>query len=104
MGLYHFRDNNILITLMKLKFEMLLQLAPGFILALHWKQLSARAVLAGMTVGLLVAVGLYLGRLADFNFYKQTGIHEGVWGLLANSVVVLGVFLLSSQGHKRQRA
>jgi len=104
VSLYHFRDNNILITLMKLKFEMLLQLAPGFILALHWKQLSARAVLAGMTVGLLVAVGLYLGRLADFNFYKQTGIHEGVWGLLANSVVVLGVFLLSSQGHKRQRA
>jgi SSS family solute:Na+ symporter len=104
VGLYHFRDNNILITLMKLKFEMLLQLAPGFILALHWKKLSARAVLAGMTVGLLVAVGLYLGRLADFNFYKQTGIHEGVWGLLANVIVVLGVFLLPSKGRKGERA
>jgi Na+/proline symporter len=57
-----------------------------------------------MAVGLLVAVGLYLGRLADFNFYKQTGIHEGVWGLLANVIVVLGVFLLSSKGRKGERA
>ena len=88
VGLYHFRDNNILITLMKLKFEMLLQLAPGFILGLHWKNLPSRAVFAGMIVGLLVAVGLYFGRLAEFNSYKLTGIHEGVWGLLANLVVI----------------
>ena len=39
IGLYGHRDSNILITLLKVKFEMLVQLAPAFILGIHWKGL-----------------------------------------------------------------
>ena len=53
-----------------------------------------------MIIGLLVAIGLYFGRLAEFNFYKQTGIHEGVWGLLANLIVVIGYCSLKHRHEK----
>ncbi len=74
--------------LIELKMELLIQCAPAFLLALHWRRMSASAALAGLVVGTLFSVGLSLaghGRLF--------GVHVGVLGLAINvAVVVVGSF------------
>ena len=88
IAFYGHRDSNILITLLKIKFEMLLQLAPAFILGIHCQSLRSGPVLAGMAVGLAVGLGLFLQRKFGANPIDTHGLHEGVIGLVANCLVV----------------
>ena len=92
IAFYGHRDSNILITLLKIKFEMLLQLAPAFILGIHFKTLRPGPVLAGMAVGLTIALGLFLQRKWADNVGASPidthGLHEGVIGLVANCLIV----------------
>ena len=87
---YDHRDpkENILIVLLKLKFEMLVQLAPAFILGIHLKSLRSGPVIAGMATGLAVALGLFLQRKFGANPINIHGLHEGVIGLMANLLVL----------------
>ena len=87
---YDHRDpkENILIVLLKLKFEMLVQLAPAFILGIHCQSLRPGPVLSGMAVGLAVALGLFLQRKFGTNPIDIHGLHEGVIGSVANCLVV----------------
>ncbi len=91
IAFYGHRDSNILITLLKIKFEMLLQLAPAFILGIHYPSLRPGPVLAGMATGLAVALGLFLQRKFGTNPIDTHGLHEGVIGLAANLIVLGGV-------------
>jgi len=90
IGFYDHRDpnENILIVLLKLKFEMLVQLAPAFILGIHFKTLRSGPVIAGMAAGLAVALGLFLQRKFGANPIDIHGLHEGVIGLMANLLVL----------------
>ncbi|MCX2982670.1 sodium:solute symporter family protein [Halieaceae bacterium IMCC14734] len=70
-------------ALMVFKFELLIQVAPAIILGVRWRQLRGSAVLAGLVIGLCCAVGFKLWGTEPW------GIHSGVWGLLANLLVLV---------------
>jgi len=70
-----------LVSLLKLKFELLVQLAPAFILGNLWGRLSAKPVFAGLVSGAVIAVTIaFLPKPLSM----PLGIHAGMWGLAAN--------------------
>ncbi len=78
-----------LVKLLDLKFDMLVQLAPGFMLGMHWKRLHGRAVFWGLVAGLCVTFALY-----GNTWVQSSGFHQGLYGLLANLVVAVGLSLI----------
>jgi solute:Na+ symporter, SSS family len=68
--------------LIELKMELLIQCAPVFILALHWRRFRARAGLAGLLVGATLTVGATL-----LGEPRLAGVHVGVVALGANLLV-----------------
>jgi SSS family solute:Na+ symporter/sodium/pantothenate symporter len=86
-----------LVTLLKIKFELLTQLVPAFFLGLHWRRAKASPVLAGMLVGVAIALLMVL-----VGTPKPFGIHAGLYGLVANlAVAVVGsVIIRSTTGHR----
>ena len=76
--------------LLELKMELLVQAAPVFVLGLTWPRLSARAALAGVVCGTLLAAGLTLA-----GYGKVAGIHAGLLGAFLNATVaVVGSLVL----------
>ncbi|MFQ5416156.1 MAG: sodium:solute symporter [Myxococcota bacterium] len=68
--------------LIELKMELLIQCAPAFLLAIHWRRLKARPALAGLVVGSAIVVGgVVLG------VKRIEGVHLGVIGLVVNLVM-----------------
>jgi Na+/proline symporter len=70
--------------LIELKMELLIQCVPAFLLALHWRRLSAASTLAGLVVGTLFAVGLTLGGIP-----RLLGVHVGIVGLGLNVLIAV---------------
>jgi Na+/proline symporter len=64
--------------------ELLIQCVPAFLLALHWRRLSAASTLAGLVVGTLFAVGLTLGGIP-----RLLGVHVGIVGLGLNVLIAV---------------
>jgi SSS family solute:Na+ symporter len=89
-----------LIDLLKLKFELLIQCVPAIYLGIHSRWLTARTVIAGILIGLLVTLGLTwsasLG-LSEVNHPKVWGFHSGVIGLVANSFICLTDYFRSAK-------
>ncbi|GAA1178741.1 MULTISPECIES: sodium:solute symporter family protein [Nesterenkonia] len=72
-----------------LKFEILVQVAPAFVLGLYWRRLSSTAVFWGMLVGAAVAAVMTLSGHSTF-----LGVHGGTYGLLLNfGICVVGSWL-----------
>ncbi|MCI2264513.1 sodium:solute symporter family protein [Sediminivirga luteola] len=80
-----------------LKFEILVQVAPAFVLGLYWKRLAAWPVFWGMLAGAVLAGAMTLtGNSTVF------GIHGGVYGLAVNfAVCVAGSFLFPPTAGKQ---
>ena len=76
------RRNTTLVTLLDRKFDLLAQLAPGFLGGI-WLRRSLSGVATGMLLGVVVSLGL-----AMLIESKPWGIHAGVYGLLVNVAVV----------------
>jgi SSS family solute:Na+ symporter/sodium/pantothenate symporter len=69
-----------------LKFELIVQLAPVFILGLYWRRMASGPAFWGMLAGALIAGGLTLAGVDDFG-----GVPGGLVGLGVNVVIcVLG--------------
>jgi Na+/proline symporter len=86
-----------LLEIFTLKFEVLIQVAPAFLLGLYWKGLTKNAVLAGMIVGALIAGGLTItGNKVIF------GVHGGNIGLLVNLAVCVLVSLVAPESREEQ--
>jgi SSS family transporter len=84
----------LLVNIFVLKFELLIQIAPAFIIGLYWKRMSSTPVLCGMVVGSLISGGM---ALADFP--TLFGVHAGVVGLTVNTVIaVIGSLLVPQRG------
>ena len=81
--------------LIELKLELLIQCVPAFLLAIHWKALGARATLAGVLVGSLVAGGAAL-----LGVKRIEGVHVGVIGLGLNLAMLLVVHALVERGRR----
>jgi solute:Na+ symporter, SSS family len=73
-----------LIQLLKIKFELLIQCVPAIYLGVHSRTLGARAVIAGLIVGLLLTLVLIAMDLS-----RVSGIHAGIIGLAANLAICL---------------
>ncbi len=78
-----------LITLLDRKFDLLVQLAPAFILGVRWSTLRGGPVLGGLLAGVAVSVAL-----PSLGLTKPLGFHPGIFGLLVNlPIAVLGSLL-----------
>ena len=69
-------------ALIRLKLEILIQLAPAFILGANMKNVSAKAILTGILLGMAVGV---VFTTEDIRLFS---IHSGIWGLLVNFLAV----------------
>lgn len=94
-----FRPSLTIWTWTELKFEFLLQATPLFIFGLYTHRVKNTPAIAGMLVGCLVAVALYLSGNPE-----PYGFHPGIIGLIANSAVLLGGSHLSGQDEETERA
>ncbi|WP_099156993.1 sodium:solute symporter family protein [Virgibacillus ndiopensis] len=73
-----------------LKFELLVQIAPAFILGLYWKQLHTKSVFVGMVAGTILATTMTFANFTPF------GIFSGLWGLFVNLIIcVVGSLLFT---------
>ncbi|WP_226537418.1 sodium:solute symporter family protein [Fictibacillus halophilus] len=79
-----------------LKFELLVQVFPAFVLGLYWKRLAAKPVFWGMLIGAVIA-----GLLTLTGHKTVMGIHGGVIGLTINFVVcIIGSMLVTVSADK----
>jgi Na+/proline symporter len=83
--------------LIELKMELLIQCAPAFLVALHWRGLRAAPTLAGLLVGTAFGVGFTLAGVP-----RMAGVHVGIVGLGLNLVVAVGASLLPRQTRPRK--
>lgn len=82
-----------------LKFEVLIQLAPAFIIGLYWRRLSSGPVLIGMIVGAAIAgVMTWTGHKTFLGFYS------GIWGLLLNiCICIIGSYLVAFTAEAKKK-
>jgi Na+/proline symporter len=71
-----------LIQLLKIKFEILIQCVPAIYLGVHSSKLSARVVIVGLIVGLVVTL-----TLIAFGMSRVSGFHAGIIGLAVNMAI-----------------
>jgi len=80
------RERTDLVRLLDRKFDLLVQLAPAFMIGVRWSTLRAGPVLLGVLVGisvsLLIAYAMGKSRL--------WGFHPGLYGLAANTLIAVG--------------
>ena len=78
-----------LVKLMDMKFDILMQLGPGFILGMHWRGMKPNAPFWGLVSGLTLVFALN-----QIDTLKNWGIHAGVFGLTLNLAVVVVISYL----------
>ncbi|HEX6923314.1 MAG TPA: sodium:solute symporter family protein [Bacillales bacterium] len=82
-----------------LKFELLVQIAPAFILGLYWRGLHKGSVFAGMLAGTLFASYLTVSGINLF------GILNGLWGLMLNLVIcIFGSLMFNVSLKEKEKA
>lgn len=87
-----------LVEIFTLKFEVLAQVAPAFLLGLYWKGLSKTGTLLGMLSGAVVASSLtFAGKKVVF------GWHGGVIGIAVNIAVAVIFSLLFPDSKEEQQ-
>jgi SSS family solute:Na+ symporter len=75
-----------LVKLMDMKFDMLMQLAPGFILGAYWRGMKSNTPFWGLVCGLICIFALYpIGTLVNW------GVHAGIFGLAVNLSVIVAM-------------
>jgi len=89
LGMVAVQPQLTLWRLLEIKFEILIQLSPAFVLGtLHERgdrgAFTARDILSGMITGLVVALGLWAAGVKSLS-----GLHPGVLGVIVNYGVVL---------------
>ncbi len=83
------RDKTSLVQLLDRKIDLLIQLSPAFILGIRTKLLRGPAVLAGLCVGVIMALVLAFG---NFDFVKNgkiAGFHPGVVSVVPNLIIAI---------------
>ncbi|MEZ6116793.1 MAG: sodium:solute symporter family protein [Pirellulaceae bacterium] len=75
-------EDTTLIQLLDIKFDLLVQLAPAFLIGIH-RPLSARSVFYGLLCGVATAIGIQFVCAGG----KPYGIHAGLYGLVVNLLI-----------------
>jgi SSS family solute:Na+ symporter/sodium/pantothenate symporter len=93
------RERASLVALLDRKFDILIQVAPAFMIGLRWPGLRSGPVLVGMGLGLTIALGLAFGGFDFVRAGKIAGLHPGLFGLVVNLMVALsGSWYLNKKG------
>lgn len=71
-----------LYQILVIKFELLVQAFPAFVLSMYFKRFSSRPVFIGMLVGTIFAVTMSLTGMRTI-----MGFYSGLWGLLINMAI-----------------
>ena len=88
------KDKASLISLIDRKFDILVQLAPAFMLGIRWGKLQAGPVVLGLVTGLAVSLALAFGPFGFVTGGKIWGFHPGLYGLFINLCIAVGGSLL----------
>lgn len=103
IGLNQLEGKVTLVQLLNAKFDLLIQLAPAFMLGINWKGLRAGPTFLGMLLGLVFALSFFwipkegAGLLSVL---KTSGFHAGLWGLLLNLLIaIIGSLVLNRRAH-----
>ncbi|MBN2815606.1 MAG: sodium:solute symporter family protein [Campylobacterales bacterium] len=75
--------------LIQIKLELLVQIAPAIMLGIHFKNISAKAILFGLLSGVSFTLLLLLTPLPS----KPFGFHAGVLGLIINFLTLFVIHL-----------
>jgi Na+/proline symporter len=87
-----------LVKLLDMKFDMLVQLVPAFMIGIHSTRLQSVPVAIGMIAGLIVTFGLYWS-----DSIRQIGFHMGLYGLIVNlTIALLGSAFISKRSTNQQ--
>lgn len=83
-----------------LKFEILIQIAPAFLIGLYWSKLNKKSVFLGMIVGAVIASTM------TFTGHKKFyGVYGGVIGLAVNALVcVVGSLVMPVSEEEKENA
>ncbi|MEM1442236.1 MAG: sodium:solute symporter family protein [Verrucomicrobiota bacterium] len=82
-----------LVQLLGMKFDMLIQLAPAFMIGIHWKGMRTWPTFAGMAVGLVFSLSFFFVPETGMGFLsalKTSGFNPGLYGLLLNLAISVG--------------
>ena len=75
--------------LTEIKLELLCQVSPALLLGIHFRGLTARAILSGMASGTALTLILMSSSISGAGLStKPLGVHAGIWGLMINVLVV----------------
>ena len=83
------KDQASLISLIDRKFDVLIQLAPAFMLGIHLPFLRKVPVFVGLVTGLVIALGLAFGPFDFVVAGKVWGLHPGIYGLGVNTTIAV---------------
>jgi len=78
-----------------LKFEVLIQIAPAFIMGLYWKRLNSDSVFTGMVIGTITSA------ILTFADLEPLGFSGGLWGLFINTIIcIIGSLIFKTSQRK----
>tara|TARA_B100000686_G_C16719675_1_gene934158 strand:- start:1096 stop:1680 length:585 start_codon:yes stop_codon:yes gene_type:complete len=83
------KNNFSLVALMDRKMDLLIQLAPAFMLGLHYKEIKPTPIIIGIIIGVIISLTLAFGNLSFTNNGKLYGFHPGLIGIIPNILIVL---------------
>jgi len=83
-----------LVNLLLLTYNGISQFVPAFFFGCYWKRVTTPAIIAGILVGIAIAVTLAAEKIAPF------GLNPGFIGLAANTLVVVVVSALAPAGSR----
>jgi SSS family solute:Na+ symporter/sodium/pantothenate symporter len=89
------RRHASLVELMDSKLDLLIQMVPVFMVGLRFPGMRAGPALAGLAIGIIVALALAFGGFEFVVRGKVGGFHPGLVALVANLAVAVGGSLLA---------
>lgn len=85
----YLQDKASLLQLLDRKFDLLIQLVPAFMLAIHVKWIKPVPIIVGLIVGVLISLVVAYGGYDMVKGGKLYGFHPGLYGLSLNLLIVL---------------
>ncbi len=82
-----------LVSLLLLAYGPIAQFMPALIATLYWRRATEAGVLAGLLAGTVTSLAIKTGLLPGH------GIHEGLWGLAPNVLLLVAVSLFGPRGN-----
>ena len=83
------KNNFSLVALMDRKMDLLIQLAPAFMLGIHNKEIKPTPIIIGIIIGVVISLTLAFGDFSFTNKGKIYGFHPGLIGIIPNLLIVI---------------